>query len=165
MCPEPVFRYRHPYTLAPAQIPILDNNRVAHGRSEFVARCDGTDLFIIRSFVARDLMRSLHAREGDSRVIAARFSQHRCVAGLGTFLAWIYWVLRSARNWEARGRSEGAAAVAHMYGEVALGPCGASDPCATHLRARTVVRKGVWPDCSQVRHVLTNMRLLWFSVC
>jgi L-asparagine oxygenase len=66
--------YRHSYTLSPGQILILDNNRVAHGRSNFTARFDGTDRFIIRSFVVRDLMKSLHAREGDARTIAARFS-------------------------------------------------------------------------------------------
>jgi L-asparagine oxygenase len=71
---ELYMEYRHPYTLSPGQILILDNNRVAHGRSNFAARFDGTDRFIIRSFVVRDLMKSLHAREGGSRTIAARFS-------------------------------------------------------------------------------------------
>lgn len=67
-------RHREAYTLQAGQLLFIDNNRVAHGRSDYTARFDGTDRFIIRSFVIRDLARSLHAREGDSRVIAARFS-------------------------------------------------------------------------------------------
>jgi L-asparagine oxygenase len=67
-------RCREAYTLEPGQILILDNNRVAHGRSNYIARFDGTDRFIIRSFVVRDLAKSRHARDGDSRVIAGRFS-------------------------------------------------------------------------------------------
>lgn len=67
-------RHRRSYTLAAGQLIILDNNRVAHGRSDYAARFDGTDRFIIRSFAVRDLAKSRHARKGDSRVIAARFS-------------------------------------------------------------------------------------------
>jgi L-asparagine oxygenase len=67
-------RKREAYVLSPGQLLILDNDRVAHGRSNFTARFDGTDRFIIRSFVVRDLARSRHARADDSRTIAARFS-------------------------------------------------------------------------------------------
>jgi L-asparagine oxygenase len=67
-------RHRRYHTLASGQLLILDNNRVAHGRSDYIARFDGTDRFIIRSFAVRDMAKSRYAREGDSRVIGARFS-------------------------------------------------------------------------------------------
>jgi L-asparagine oxygenase len=54
--------------------PGLDNARAVHGRSQFAACFDGTDRFVIRSFVTADLGRSRHARSDDSRVIAGRFS-------------------------------------------------------------------------------------------
>jgi L-asparagine oxygenase len=65
---------RSGYTLRAGDIAVIDNKRVAHGRSDFRARFDGTDRFIIRSFAVRDLDRSRHAREGDSRLIMASFS-------------------------------------------------------------------------------------------
>lgn len=67
-------RCRHSHTLAAGEIIILDNNRVAHGRSDYAARFDGTDRFIIRSFAVRDLAKSRLGREADSRVVTARFS-------------------------------------------------------------------------------------------
>lgn len=67
-------RERGAYTLAEGDIAILDNLRTAHGRSRFLARFDGTDRFVVRSFVTRDLNRSRHARLGDSRTISATFS-------------------------------------------------------------------------------------------
>jgi L-asparagine oxygenase len=67
-------RERGAYALAEGDIAILDNLRTAHGRSPFRARFDGTDRFVVRSFVTRDLNRSRHAREGDSRTISATFS-------------------------------------------------------------------------------------------
>jgi L-asparagine oxygenase len=62
------------YTLRQGEVLILDNKRAAHGRSDFIARFDGTDRFVIRSFVVRDLDRSRHARVGDSRLVLASFS-------------------------------------------------------------------------------------------
>jgi L-asparagine oxygenase len=65
---------RSAYTLRAGDVVILDNKRTAHGRSMFGARFDGTDRFVIRSFVVRDLNVSRHARAGDTRVILAAFS-------------------------------------------------------------------------------------------
>lgn len=65
---------RGSYTLCTGDVVILDNKRTAHGRSPFAPRFDGTDRFVIRSFVVRDLNVSRHARAGDSRLILAAFS-------------------------------------------------------------------------------------------
>lgn len=65
---------RSAHTLRPGEVLILDNKRAAHGRSDFIARFDGTDRFVIRSFVVRDLDRSRHARSGDSRLVLAAYS-------------------------------------------------------------------------------------------
>jgi L-asparagine oxygenase len=65
---------RSAYTLRVGDVLILDNKRAAHGRSDFIARFDSTDRFVIRSFVVRDLDRSRHARAGDSRLVLASFS-------------------------------------------------------------------------------------------
>ena len=65
---------RQAHVLAPGEILILDNARVVHGRSIFRPRFDGTDRFVVRSFVTSDLRRSRHARPGDSRMITARYS-------------------------------------------------------------------------------------------
>jgi L-asparagine oxygenase len=65
---------RRSHTLAAGEILFLDNQRVAHGRSVFRPRFDGTDRFIVRAFVTQDLQRSRHARKGDSRMVAGRYS-------------------------------------------------------------------------------------------
>lgn len=65
---------RSAYTLREGDVLILDNKRAAHGRSDFIAQFDGTDRFVIRSFVVRDLDRSRHARAEDSRLVLASFS-------------------------------------------------------------------------------------------
>lgn len=65
---------RHTVTLTAGDVLLLDNARAVHGRSQFEARFDGTDRFVVRSFVTCDLGRSRHARLEDSRVIAGRFS-------------------------------------------------------------------------------------------
>lgn len=67
-------RHRASVVLNPGEILILDNHRAVHGRSPFEPRFDGTDRFIVRSFVVTDLVKSRHARGGDSRVVVGRFS-------------------------------------------------------------------------------------------
>lgn len=67
-------RERSAYTLNEGDVAILDNLRTAHGRSPFRARFDGTDRFVVRSFITRDLNRSRHARLRDCRTISATFS-------------------------------------------------------------------------------------------
>jgi L-asparagine oxygenase len=68
----PLLRASH--RLVPGELLFVDNLRAVHGRSPFRARFDGSDRFIVRSFVVRDLARSRHARPGNGRTIAARFS-------------------------------------------------------------------------------------------
>lgn len=56
--------------LQPGDICFIDNYRVVHGRKPFRARFDGTDRWLRRLNITRDLRKSRHAREtADSRVI------------------------------------------------------------------------------------------------
>lgn len=66
--------YRHAHVLEPGDILVLDNLRAMHGRSAFAPRFDGTDRFVTRGFVVRDLRRSRFARPGNGRAIAAAYS-------------------------------------------------------------------------------------------
>ncbi|MGW0754837.1 TauD/TfdA family dioxygenase [Streptomyces sp. NPDC002587] len=66
--------HRRSHVLEPGDMLLLDNGRAIHGRSAFRARFDGTDRFVLRSFVVRDLGRSRHARVGNGRIVAARYS-------------------------------------------------------------------------------------------
>jgi L-asparagine oxygenase len=68
----PLLRSSH--TLSPGELLLVDNHRAVHGRSSFAARFDGTDRFVIRSFVVRDLAKSRHARPRNGRAIGAEFS-------------------------------------------------------------------------------------------
>jgi L-asparagine oxygenase len=65
---------RTSYTLAPGELLLIDNHRVVHGRSPFRARFAGSDRFIVRSFVVRDLAKSRAARFANGRTIGAQFS-------------------------------------------------------------------------------------------
>ncbi|MFE7575975.1 guanitoxin biosynthesis L-enduracididine beta-hydroxylase GntD [Streptomyces sp. NPDC057521] len=57
-------------SLTPGDIAFIDNYRVVHGRKPFQARFDGTDRWLRRLNIARDLRKSRHARlSADSRVI------------------------------------------------------------------------------------------------
>ncbi|MGW4215110.1 TauD/TfdA family dioxygenase [Lentzea sp. NPDC004789] len=67
-------RHRHCHVLKPGDLLLIDNHRVVHGRSPFRPLFDGSDRFVVRSFVVRDLSKSRFARPCDSRTIAARFS-------------------------------------------------------------------------------------------
>ncbi|MFF9850157.1 guanitoxin biosynthesis L-enduracididine beta-hydroxylase GntD [Streptomyces litmocidini] len=56
--------------LAPGDIAFIDNYRVVHGRKPFRARFDGTDRWLRRLNITRDLRKSRHARlTAESRVI------------------------------------------------------------------------------------------------
>ncbi|MGI4895774.1 MAG: TauD/TfdA family dioxygenase [Janthinobacterium lividum] len=66
--------HRHAVVLQPGDVLFLDNLRAMHGRSPFAPRFDGTDRFITRGFVVRDLRRSRFARPGANRVVQASFS-------------------------------------------------------------------------------------------
>ncbi|MEV7040424.1 guanitoxin biosynthesis L-enduracididine beta-hydroxylase GntD [Amycolatopsis sp. NPDC051061] len=58
------------YRLAPGDLCVIDNYKVVHGREAFGARYDGTDRWLRRINVARDLRRSRHARvSAGSRLI------------------------------------------------------------------------------------------------
>jgi len=54
-------------SLAPGEILFLDNSRVVHGRSSFSARYDGTDRWLKRINLTRDLPKSRDARGGMSK--------------------------------------------------------------------------------------------------
>ncbi|MBD0693813.1 hypothetical protein BG452_14165 [Streptomyces sp. CBMA123] len=56
--------------LAPGDIVYIDNYRVVHGRKPFQARFDGTDRWLRRLNITRDLRKSRHTRlSAESRVI------------------------------------------------------------------------------------------------
>ncbi len=56
--------------LAPGDVVFVDNFRAVHGRQSFTARFDGTDRWLKRVNVARDLRKSRDARSSaDSRVL------------------------------------------------------------------------------------------------
>lgn len=59
------------FALAPGECLFIDNYKAVHGRSPFAARFDGTDRWLKRINVARDLRRSRAARGGpSSRVLS-----------------------------------------------------------------------------------------------
>ncbi|NAZ85808.1 oxygenase [Kineococcus sp. T90] len=66
--------HRSAVVLQAGDVLFLDNLRAMHGRSPFAPRFDGTDRFITRGFVVRDLRRSRSARPGGQRVVQASFS-------------------------------------------------------------------------------------------
>jgi Fe(II)/alpha-ketoglutarate-dependent arginine beta-hydroxylase len=58
------------YRLAPGELCVIDNYKVVHGRESFGARFDGTDRWLRRINVTRDLRKSRHARvSAGSRLI------------------------------------------------------------------------------------------------
>jgi L-asparagine oxygenase len=62
------------HTLGSGEVGFVDNTRAMHGRSAFTPRFDGTDRFVVRGFVVRDLRRTSPARRLGSRRIGAAFS-------------------------------------------------------------------------------------------
>lgn len=62
------------HTLISGDVGFVDNTRAMHGRSAFTPRFDGTDRFVVRGFVVRDLRRTSPARRLGSRRIGAAFS-------------------------------------------------------------------------------------------
>ena len=71
---EIYYKYRYGHILKPGEVIFIDNRRAVHGRSSFSPRFDGTDRFIVRSFVTFDLNKSKYARNKDERVIEAKYS-------------------------------------------------------------------------------------------
>jgi L-asparagine oxygenase len=55
--------------LEPGDVLVVDNHRAFHGRTPFQARGDGSDRWLLRAYLARDLTRSEDLRPGDGRVI------------------------------------------------------------------------------------------------
>ena len=69
------YKYRYAYVMQPGEIVLIDNQRAVHGRSPFTPRYDGTDRFIIRSFVTFDLEKSGYARSDEEPYkIQAKYS-------------------------------------------------------------------------------------------
>lgn len=55
--------------LEPGDVLITDNVTALHGRTPFAPRYDGRDRWLLRTFVTKDLSRSLEVRSGDRRVV------------------------------------------------------------------------------------------------
>jgi len=60
--------------LQEGDIVILDNRCVVHGRSSFQPKYDGSDRFIVRSFVMSDYKKCEYARQNWFRMIEAKYS-------------------------------------------------------------------------------------------
>lgn len=67
-------RAKKGFTLRAGDVGFVDNSRAMHGRSAFVPRFDGTDRFVVRTFVVRDLRRTSAARVPGHRMITASAS-------------------------------------------------------------------------------------------
>jgi len=59
--------------LTPGDLIIIDNHGAFHGRASFQPQYDGSDRWLIRTFLALDLGRSIAARPGDGRILDADF--------------------------------------------------------------------------------------------
>lgn len=59
------------FVLEPGDLLVVDNHQAVHGRTPFVARFDGTDRWLQRTFVVTDLSASAGERLG--RIITTRF--------------------------------------------------------------------------------------------
>lgn len=66
------YEHRHEHVLSPGEIVLIDNRRAVHGRSSFRPKFDGSDRFIVRSFIVHDYKKSEHSRSG--RIVLARYS-------------------------------------------------------------------------------------------
>jgi L-asparagine oxygenase len=60
--------------LEEGDVVILDNRCVVHGRSPFNPKYDGSDRFIVRSFVMTDYKKSEYARQNSLRMIETKYS-------------------------------------------------------------------------------------------
>jgi L-asparagine oxygenase len=70
-----IYRSHHRgVALRAGDVGFVDNTRAMHGRSAFTPRFDGTDRFVIRGFVVRDLRRTSAARDPGRRRIRAALS-------------------------------------------------------------------------------------------
>lgn len=65
-------QHRTSIVLQPGDLLWIDNRRAVHGRSHFTPRFDGTDRFLVRSFVTFDLEKSSAVRQG--RMVQAVYS-------------------------------------------------------------------------------------------
>jgi L-asparagine oxygenase len=68
------YESRLSHVLKPGDIIFIDNRRAVHGRSPFQPKYDGSDRFIIRSFVTFDYEYSSYARPNNKRAIEAKYS-------------------------------------------------------------------------------------------
>ena len=71
---EIYYKHRLSHVMAPGEILLVDNKRAVHGRSKFTPTYDGSDRFIIRTFVVFDYQKSEHARPNKDRMVSARYS-------------------------------------------------------------------------------------------
>lgn len=65
-------KHRTAIVLKPGDVLWIDNRRAVHGRSHYTPRFDGTDRFLVRSFVTFDLAKSFAVRE--RRMVKAVYS-------------------------------------------------------------------------------------------
>lgn len=56
--------------LEPGDLLIVDNHSAFHGRTSFAIRKDGTDRWLLRTFVLRDLARTINHRPAGGRIVS-----------------------------------------------------------------------------------------------
>lgn len=71
---EIYYKYRYSHILKPGEIIFIDNKRAVHGRSIFNPKFDGTDRFIIRSFVLFNIENYKNAINLNKRMVLAKYS-------------------------------------------------------------------------------------------
>jgi L-asparagine oxygenase len=60
---------------------VIDNHRAVHGRTPFRPRYDGSDRWLLRSFVTKDLRPSEQVRRADSRIVEADYGPADAASG------------------------------------------------------------------------------------
>jgi L-asparagine oxygenase len=60
--------------LDPGDLLFVDNHRAFHGRTSFRARADGSDRWLLRTFIVKDLGRTEHIRPNDGRIVDTDYS-------------------------------------------------------------------------------------------
>lgn len=62
--------------LVSGDLLIVDNHSTFHGRTSFSRRGDGMDRWLLRSFVTRDLAKSIHSRPDGKRIVDIDYSAY-----------------------------------------------------------------------------------------
>lgn len=68
------YKFRKFHVLIPGDCLIINNRRLVHGRSSFKPKFDGTDRFVIRSFILNNIEKVQNKTNFHNRMIAVEYS-------------------------------------------------------------------------------------------